>query len=362
MLLAKGKSSFVALEEAKEQAETLHRTLRAHQQEIEILREALLTAEDRHSKTSSLLVEAETAIQTLTGESQHYQEHLKTLQRQSRPDSRDVLVSELNDRLAEQSAAFERKKHPGAQWTWERENERLRETAKRLEVEVLSLNEGLAAVRTEASNSVRKLQEGNKARKALEEKVKGLEETLAFKDLDLSVAKRKVERLTEELGTGSPWPEEPEKPPKPRASFLGLHTLESDSESCEEALTTLSPGGKSGSKHFTFDCFQPLLTIQILPGTELKGLEPDLCRKDPGQEYFTLTSQAVKLNSPYMDTICTVSTKDLYDKAVRNSIPFHKVSPMQWHVWIESQLTTAYLDSLYTSQNRKRGSIRRTGK
>lgn len=109
MLLAKGKSSFSALDEAKEQIETLNRTLRAHQQEIEILREALLTAEERHIKASALLVDAETTIQTLTGESQHYQEHLKTLQRPSRPDSKDVLVGELSDRLTEQAAAFERK-------------------------------------------------------------------------------------------------------------------------------------------------------------------------------------------------------------------------------------------------------------
>lgn len=204
----------------------------------------------------------------------------------------------------------------------------MRETAFRLESEVSSLREELKAARTEASLTLRKAQEVAKLNKALEEKAKGLEEALAFKELDLSVARRKVERLTEELGTGSPWPEEPEKPSKPRASFLGLHSLESDSESCEEALMTLSPRGKSGSKHFTFDPFQPLLTLQHLPGTELIGVSQESGRKDPGQEYFALASQAVKLNSPYMDTICTVSTKDLYEKAVRNSIPFHKVIPM----------------------------------
>lgn len=237
----------------------------------------------------------------------------------------------------------------------------MRETASHLESSVSSLSEELKAAKTEASLALRKAHDVNRLNKALEEKAKGLEEALAFKELDLSVARRKVERLTEELGTGSPWPEEPEKPSKPRASFLGLHSLESDSESCEEALVTLSPRGKSGSKHFAFDSFQPFLTLQQLPGTELRGVEQETGRKDPGQEYFALASQAVKLNSPYMDTICTVSTKELYDKAVRNSIPFHKVRARQWHIWIESQLTTAYLESLYASQGRGRTG-RRMGK
>ena len=49
-----------------------------------------------------------------------------------------------------------------------------------------------------------------------------------------------------------------------------------------------------------------------------------------------------------MDAICTIPTKDLYDKAVKNNIPFHK-----WHVWIENQLTNEYIKSLYEVQSKQ---------
>ena len=58
----------------------------------------------------------------------------------------------------------------------------------------------------------------------------------------------------------------------------------------------------------------------------------------------------MKLNSPYMDNICTVPTRELYDKALKSSIPFHKVSVIQWYIWIESQLTNSYLESLYSTE------------
>ena len=30
---------------------------------------------------------------------------------------------------------------------------------------------------------------------------------------------------------------------------------------------------------------------------------------DPIEDYFTLVTSSVKLNSPYMDAVCTISTK-----------------------------------------------------
>jgi hypothetical protein len=65
-------------------------------------------------------------------------------------------------------------------------------------------------------------------------------------------------------------------------------------------------------------------------------------RKSPCEEYFFLATQAMKLNSVYIDTICTVSPKSLYQTAVKNQIPFHK-----WHTWIEQQLNASYLTSIY---------------
>lgn len=109
MLVEKRKQTFAALEEAKEQTETVSRVLRAHQQEIQILREALLDAEERHEKTSALLSDAEEAILKLTGESQHYEEHLRTLQRQHCREDHDSRVEEMESWLAQQRQAFHSK-------------------------------------------------------------------------------------------------------------------------------------------------------------------------------------------------------------------------------------------------------------
>jgi hypothetical protein len=68
-------------------------------------------------------------------------------------------------------------------------------------------------------------------------------------------------------------------------------------------------------------------------------------RKDPIEEYFSLVTQAVKLNSPYMDTICTIPTKELFDQAIQGCVPFHR-----WHIWCENQLTNIYIKTLYASK------------
>jgi len=65
-------------------------------------------------------------------------------------------------------------------------------------------------------------------------------------------------------------------------------------------------------------------------------------RKSPCEEYFFLATQAIKLNSPYMDTICTISPKHLFETANKSEVPFHK-----WHLWIENQLNSAYLSNIY---------------
>ena len=54
-------------------------------------------------------------------------------------------------------------------------------------------------------------------------------------------------------------------------------------------------------------------------------------RRDPLEEYFLLVSptqatQAVKLNSPHIDSICTVAPEALYTQAITEKIPFQHVS------------------------------------
>ena len=71
-------------------------------------------------------------------------------------------------------------------------------------------------------------------------------------------------------------------------------------------------------------------------------------RKDPSEEYFILTVQAVKMNSPYMETICVIPHATLYEKALFERVPFHL-----WRSWIESQLNFEYIQKLYEGKGQK---------
>ena len=345
MLVAKSKRHLSSLEEAKDQTEMVTRVLRAHQQEILLLREALLTAEEKNAKTAALLVEAEDNLSKLSHESAVKSEHLKNLQRQSGPTGEEVLIAELKETMAEQYQAFDSNAEVETRRMLERENEKLRDSAISLERDILSLHEEIRKLRGELSLCSKKLGDSTRLVRSLETRIHDLEEEAKNKDLDLSVTLKKVEKLTEELSAGSPSPNGDWRKSRPsvnRSTVFSLQECGSEGEESEvsdeeftriEGPATLSPGGKSGEKHFVFDCWQSALTIDPQPSLSLPPSihrDPDSGRKDPGEEYFALVpstqaSQAVKLNSPYMDAICTVPIKELYEKAVKNAIPFHKV-------------------------------------
>ena len=49
-----------------------------------------------------------------------------------------------------------------------------------------------------------------------------------------------------------------------------------------------------------------------------------LTKRDPMQEFFVLTCQSVKLNSPHMNAVCTLDALQLYKKVTQLNIPFFK--------------------------------------
>ena len=63
-----------------------------------------------------------------------------------------------------------------------------------------------------------------------------------------------------------------------------------------------------------------------------------LLNRDPMQEFFSLTCQAIKLTSPHMNTICTIDTQQLYQRANKLNVPFFK-----WSSWIEDFLNKEFL-------------------
>lgn len=51
------------------------------------------------------------------------------------------------------------------------------------------------------------------------------------------------------------------------------------------------------------------------------------------KEFFNLTSQCVKLNSPFMDDILSIDMSKYYKTVKANKIPYHK-----WYRWIQKNI------------------------
>lgn len=237
----------------------------------------------------------------------------------------------------------------------------------------MAVNETLSKAKADITVINKKYSDSQAKNRSFQGKIKELEEEIHKKTLDLTIFRKKIDQLTEELSSGSPFPHV--DPPKSvryakRPSFIGLAVCDSEEEESEVSEEEWGSGDLQGSleelnseerspSYTTLSDVSPR-TLTLSPPSLLsippkpKDPEPPT-RRDPGQEYFALVhftqaSQAVKLNSPYMDTICTVPTKELYEKALKTKVPFHKVRNSQWHIWIESQLTNAYLESIYCPQ------------
>lgn len=93
-----------------------------------------------------------------------------------------------------------------------------------------------------------------------------------------------------------------------------------------------------------------------LTETETKNLKY-YRNRDPMKEFFVLTAQSVKLNSPYMDIILNLHINQMYEKVVKSSTPFYK-----WSQWIEDYLHRTILSKIYTEAFLNQSSKKSTSK
>lgn len=49
------------------------------------------------------------------------------------------------------------------------------------------------------------------------------------------------------------------------------------------------------------------------------------------------------MSSDYMQDVMFLSGEELYRSALRENIPFFKVTSIQWHIWIESMLYNQHI-------------------
>lgn len=119
----------------------------------------------------------------------------------------------------------------------------------------------------------------------------------------------------------------------------GPFSLDSEDERLSPHVIYSPDRYHSVSPRYTSFIFNPALDICPQSSTTVLPVKSS---RDPIEEYFTLTTQAVKMNSPHMDRIGILPASFLYQKAKEEQIPFHR-----WHVWIESQLNFEYIQHLY---------------
>ena len=74
-----------------------------------------------------------------------------------------------------------------------------------------------------------------------------------------------------------------------------------------------------------------------------------LKNRDPIKEFFALTCQSVKLSSPHLNLIAHINTDMLYQKALKDAIPYFKY----WN-WIEATIQKEVLTQLMAKKPGKK--------
>jgi len=133
------------------------------------------------------------------------------------------------------------------------------------------------------------------------------------------------------------------KKPQPLNLFQEMSDMEFEMEvnsESQNAMLKITPNDRSSPVF----CFPELVCVAI-EHLEKPGYAA-YKKTNPIEDYFTLVVSSVKINSPYIDSICTTSTKELYTAAVEADVPFHR-----WHIWVENKLTNVYIETLYQNAN-----------
>ena len=74
--------------------------------------------------------------------------------------------------------------------------------------------------------------------------------------------------------------------------------------------------------------------------------------RDPIKEFFTLTCQSVKINSPHMNLIALINSELLYAKALTEQVPYFKFAS-----WIESTVQKEVIAQLFKSKMNSKSAI-----
>ena len=335
---------------------------RSHHLTIEVkdFKEALITAEMKNEELKKTLVETEDALMSASNDLNHI------MKARFSYNIQDLKESEIDEMKKEFLDAIDRSNEKRLEL--EKLNKKYLDQFKILEKDLESTKDQLKITIASFNKSQEKLKDSEIKAKKLESDLLECEKVRETLDQNLKISsssyqrlKLYCERLEEELSiTESKKPIEKyhyhnhsslhselsllePAEASPPSSFCLDESLEDlfFARDIKKTTTLFTP-----STRFTsIQSYSKLFTVST--SNHIKIYPRKAARKDAPEEYFFLTTQIIKMNSPQMENICAVNTQIMYEKAIRDGVAFHK-----WHEWIEKELYSAYLQTLYKKKTK----------
>ncbi|OMJ72819.1 hypothetical protein SteCoe_28656 [Stentor coeruleus] len=330
-----------------QEKENLEDQVKGFVEEIENYKEKLDKSEERLAEVSEALMKSEAKIIKLSTENTRKEESSPKIIKHSPEietisiDRYDADITELTDRYKQEYEQVLRKNHIGSK-------EKAKEKLKTTEDELAKTKSSLISLEADYDSLLKELNSLRKSLKKRDEEFKLIQDEHEDLEQRFDQLHKKhqeliehCEKITEEMEIL----EMSNQYRQPESHSRENKSLKIELEDLEEAIEDPFPELPDQFQKRTFSIRNSFRvgprSLQVVKALNLHII-PVKIRKNPGEEYFTLSTQAIKLNSPYMDVICIESPKVLYDLAIKNDVPFHK-----WHEWIEKKLNAKYLETIY---------------
>ena len=329
---------------------------KSHHQNIDIksLQEALVSAETRNEQINKTLIETEELMLINSAELNRI---VRERFREASSGASDEEIELIKKDFKNQLDSVQKKR-----WELEKENKRICELNKINENELNEGKDAYSKLEIRYNKLSENFRESTKIKSQQLEEIENLEVQLKVLNSSYQRLKLHCERLEEEILILENKNDSP--------LTIGLThaiSLQSELEGMSDDCSDYNPSALTQREEFIEETLfmKPTHHHSQTPQTRTSSLmsyfkmfstchdnsiniSPSrIQRKPPPEEYFVLTAQAVKMNSPHMENICSISTNALYEKAIKEGIPFHK-----WHIWIESQLNASYVQQLYKTNRR----------
>lgn len=327
-----------------------------YQQSIEIktLQDSLVVAESKYENINKTLIETEELMLENSAElNRMVRERFRETSCKASDEDLELITREYK----QQVDSLQKKR-----WELEKLNNQLVSINSVQEIDLNEFRSNNEKLEAKLQKTLQSLKDLEKSHQDLSSKLETSESQLLILRAKYEKVKNQNEKLEEDLSLPSTQAQQN----KPKLSHtlslqseldsiyelhnlddsMELHIKTQEDESLEDILY-LSPHKCKTPQTRTSSLTSHTRLWSTDSASQISISPERLPRKKPPEEYFALAVQAVKMNSPYIDNIITISASDLYQAALRLGVPFHK-----WHIWIESQLNTIYVQTLY-KKNKK---------